>query len=161
MRDQTVVPLEPAKREWTSAPKVTTVVLSRVLAVVAVKQAVPMVEVQVYVSKSPTVGGLATEGPLAGVKSEVILTEMVPRPMIWEVRTRKLKAVVPVYGAVAEAAVSVVVPVLMVMDAEAATVRLREVVPVVCASEFEAKRAASRNAGNRECRIEKECFMMR
>jgi hypothetical protein len=72
--DQTVVPVDPAKAECASAPNVTTVVFNRVLAVVEVVHAVPTLEVQVYVNASPTEGGVATDGPLVGEKSEVIFT---------------------------------------------------------------------------------------
>jgi hypothetical protein len=61
---------------------------------------------------------------------------------------------------VAEAAVSVVVDVLMVMEAEAATVKLSELVPVVCADKSEAERAAKRGAATSRCLREKECFIM-
>ncbi len=74
VNDQTVVPLDPANAECVSAPNVTTVVFNRVLAVVEVVHAVPTDAVQVYVSESPTEGGVATDGPLVGEKSEVILT---------------------------------------------------------------------------------------
>jgi hypothetical protein len=61
---------------------------------------------------------------------------------------------------VAEAAVSVVVDVLIVMDAEAATVKLSELVPVVCADKSAAERAAKRGAAMRKCLLEKEYFIM-
>ncbi len=49
----------------------------------------------------------------------------------------------PVYAANVEAAVSVVVEVLIVMEAPAATVMLRVDVPVVCASMFGTEASAS------------------
>ena len=68
------VPLAPAAGECASAPNVTTGVDVVVLAVCVLEQAVPVDEVHEYVSASPAVGGVATEGPPVGVKSAVIFS---------------------------------------------------------------------------------------
>ncbi len=74
---------------------------------------------------------------------------MLPAPVDWEVRIEYEKLVVPVYAAKVEAAVSVVVDVLIVMEAPAATVMLRVDVPVVCASMFGTYASASITAATR------------
>ena len=54
---------------------------SVVLEVCELLQAVPGEStVQVYVKASPEVGGLATDGPFAGEKSEVTFNVIVPWP---------------------------------------------------------------------------------
>ena len=87
VRAQLSDPVLPPMAEWASAPKVATGVTAVVLAVCEPVQAVAGVAtVQVYDSASPAVGGLATEGPEPGEKSEVTSTPMLPVPPVLVLR---------------------------------------------------------------------------
>ena len=77
----------PALDELAPAPNVDTLVEAVVLAVCEPLQAVAgAAPVQVYVNASPAVGGVATEGPLAGLKSDVTFRVTLPVPVAWVVR---------------------------------------------------------------------------
>ena len=70
-------------------PIETTFVDAVVLTVCVPEQGAPkVVQLHVYVNVSPALGGLAMEGPPAGVKSTVALTVIVPWPAPWLVRAR-------------------------------------------------------------------------
>ena len=85
---QPTEPELPAAADAASAPKVTTEVSDEVLEVCDPAQAVPgEVTEQVYWSRSPAVGGEATDGPPEGEKSLVTRVVMVPLPPICVVRT--------------------------------------------------------------------------
>ena len=77
----------PALDELAPAPKVATLVEAVVLAVSDPLQPVAgAAAVQVYVNASPAVGGVATDGPLAGLKSDVTFSVTLPVPVAWVVR---------------------------------------------------------------------------
>ena len=89
----------PAFAELAPAPKVATLVEAVVLEVSDPLQPVPgAATVQVYVKASPAEGGVSTEGPLAGLKSEVTFKVSVPVPVDCVVRILYVRLVVPVYG---------------------------------------------------------------
>lgn len=89
--------LFPAFPEPAPAPNVATFVEAAVLDVREPLQPVPGdATVQVYVSASPAEGGVATEGPPAGLKSEVTFRVMVPAPVEVVVRILYSRLVVPV-----------------------------------------------------------------
>lgn len=72
----------PAFAELAPAPKVATLVDAVVLAVNDPEQPVPGVDtVQMYFRLSPAEGGVATEGPPAGLKSVVICSVILPLPV--------------------------------------------------------------------------------
>ena len=77
----------PADTELALAPKVPTEVAVEVLAVCEPVQAVPgEATVQVYVSASPAVGGVVTDGPPVPAKSVVTFKVIVPVPPVLVVR---------------------------------------------------------------------------
>jgi hypothetical protein len=89
VRVHDVVAVDPAVSVCASAPKVATGVDELVEAVWLPLQGVATpVAPQVYLSASPAVGGVVTEGPLAGLKSLVTFRVMVPLPVDWVVRTK-------------------------------------------------------------------------
>jgi hypothetical protein len=99
VKDQVVEALFPAVPDPAPAPKVATLVEAAVLAVCEPLHAVPgAATVQVYVRASPAVGGVVTEGPFAGLKSEVTFSVSVPAPVVVVVRILYNKLVVPAYG---------------------------------------------------------------
>jgi hypothetical protein len=83
VNDQAVDAAVPAFAELAPAPNVATLVEAVVLEVCEPLHAVPGVAtVQVYVKASPAEGGVATEGPLAGLKSDVTFSVIVPVPLV-------------------------------------------------------------------------------
>ena len=122
----------PAFAELAPAPNVATLVEAVVLAVSDPLQPVPgAATVQVYVKASPAEGGVSTEGPLAGLKSEVTFKVSVPVPVDCVVRILYVRLVVPVYGLnIVPAAARVVVVVVTCSAASALTVTDNVVVPV-------------------------------
>jgi hypothetical protein len=132
--DHATDPEFPALVDCALAPNVATPVLALVLAVCEPVHAVPGFEtVHEYVRASPVLGGVVTDGPLAGPKSAVTLDVMEPVPPAFVVRIWYVKAVVPVNGTVkfVPAVVKLVVPVVTVRAASGPTAT--ESV-VVCAS---------------------------
>jgi hypothetical protein len=84
----------PPMSDRASAPNVATLVALAVVAVTAPLQAVAVplfpgaATVHVYLSASPALGGVATEGPLIGLKSDVTCSVMLPVPPVAVVRTK-------------------------------------------------------------------------
>lgn len=76
-------------------------------------------------------GGVPTEGPFAGLKSDVTFNVSVPVPVDWVLRILYRRLVVPLYALkVVPVAVSVVVAVVTWRAASALTVTETVVVPV-------------------------------
>ena len=94
VRVQEIEALFPPMRDRASDPKVDTFVWAVVDEVMEPLQgvAVPLfpglATVQVYLSASPAVGGVATDGPPAGLKSPVICSTMLPFPPAAVVRMK-------------------------------------------------------------------------
>jgi hypothetical protein len=88
--------------------------------------------VQLYVKASPLVGGVATDGPPAGPKSVVTFVVRVPVPVVFVVRMKYVRLVVPVNGLPKDvlAVVRLVVPVFTVSAASGPTETESVVVPV-------------------------------
>jgi hypothetical protein len=112
--------------------------------------------VQVYVSLSPAVSGLPTEGPFAGEKSEVTFSVTLPEPDACEVRTWYVKLVVPVkLVKLVPVSARGVEPLVMLMVASAPIVTVMVVVPeaVACANAAGAKASVARIVINESLRI--------
>jgi hypothetical protein len=87
VNDQTVEAELPALAELAPAPNVATLVEALVLDVWEPLQAVAgAAAVQVYDKASPAVGGVVTEGPPAGLKSDVTFSVTLPVPVDCVVR---------------------------------------------------------------------------
>lgn len=87
VNDHAVEAVLPAFAELAPAPNVATLVWAVVLAVIEPLHAVAgAAATQVYVKASPAEGGVATEGPFAGLKSDVTFNVSVPVPVDWVVR---------------------------------------------------------------------------